>query len=229
MVKRHIKRLNAPKTWRIQRRNAVFTTRSNPGGMSNDMTLPIANILKYELKLAGSIKDVKHLIFAEDIHVNGRKVTDYKHPVCFTDVVSFPKLNQNYRLIIDTDNILKLIPISKEEAGLKIVKIIGKNYIKGKIQLNLFDGRNVLFEKHHYKVSDSLLLTIPEQVVKEHLSLEKGMLVLLCRGNHVGKIGTLQEIKGKSVIVKTGDDVYETKNDYVLVVGKDRPLVKMTK
>jgi ribosomal protein S4E len=132
-------------------------------------------------------------------------------------------------MIVDSDNILKPVPISKEEAQLKIIKIIGKSFVKGKTQLNLLDGRNILFEKHHYKVGDSLLITIPEQIVKEHLSLEKGALVLLYKGNHVGKIGTLEDIKQKSVVVKTGDETYETKKDYLLVVGKDRPLIKMTK
>ena len=178
MVKRHLKRLNAPRTWKIQRRGITFITRSNPGGMPNDLTMSISSILKYELKLAHSMKEVKHLILIEDVLVNGRKITDYKHAVCFTDVVSFPKLGQQYRLIMDTNNILKLVPISKDEAQYKLLKIIGKSFVKGKTQLNLFDGRNILFEKHHYKVGDSLLLTIPEQLVKEHLSLEKGALVL---------------------------------------------------
>jgi ribosomal protein S4E len=65
--------------------------------------------------------------------------------------------------------------------------------------------------------------------VKEHLALEKGALVLLYKGKHIGKIGTLQEISQKSVIVKTGDNVYETKREYVVVVGKDKPVIKMTK
>lgn len=229
MVKRHLKRLNAPKTWKIQRRGITFITRNNPGGMPKDLSTSIANILKYELKVANSIKEVKHIILSEEIMVNGRRINDYRYPVCFTDIVSLPKINQYYRLILDTDNILKLVPISKEESALKIVKIMGKSHIKGKIQLNLFDGRNVLFGKHHYKVNDSLILTIPEQIVKDHMVFEKGMLVLLYRGNHVGKIGTLEDIKKKSVVVKTGNDIYETKKAYVLVVGKDKPAIKMTK
>jgi small subunit ribosomal protein S4e len=229
MVKRHLKRLNAPKTWKIQRRGATFITRSNPGSMSKELTVPIASILKYHLNLANSIKEVKHLIKSEEILVNGRRLTDYRNPVCFTDIVSFPKLKDDYRLIIDTDGILKLIPISKEDATFKIVKIIGKSFVKGKIQLNLMDGRNVMFEKHHYKVNDSLLITIPDHIVKEHLGFEKGMLVLLYKGKHIGKIGTLQDVKGDTVFIKTGEDTYETRKDYVLIVGKDKPAVKMTK
>lgn len=229
MVKRHLKRINAPKTWKIQRRGIKFITRNNPGGMSKDLTVSIANILKYHLKVAHSIKEVKHLIKSEEIIVNGKRLTDYRSPVCFTDIVSLPKTNSNYRLIIDTDGILKLIPIPKEDSTFKIVKIIGKNLVKGKIQLNLMDGRNVMFEKHHYKVNDSLLITIPDHIVKEHLGFEKGMLVLLYKGKHIGKIGALQDVKGDTVLIKTGEDVYETKKEYVLIVGKDKPAIKMTK
>jgi len=229
MVKRHLLRLNAPRTWKIQRRGITFITRSNPGGMAKDLTVPVSNLLKYELKLAHSIKEVKHLIKEEEILINDKRITEYNHPVCFTDILSFPKLNSNYRLIIDSDNILKLVPISKEESKLKILKIIGKSFVKGKTQLNLFDGRNIMFEKHHYKVGDALLITLPDHIVKEHLSLEKGVLVLLYRGFHVGKIGTLVDIKKDSVVIKTANETYETKKDYVLVVGKDKPLIKMTK
>ena len=228
MVKRHLKRINAPKTWKIQRKGIKFTTKSNPGGMSKALTMPVANILKYELKVANSVKEVKHLIFEGLVFVNGVKVTDYKHPLCFTDVISIPKIEAYFRLIIDTNGILRLLPVTKEEAALKITKIIGKTFVKGKMQLNLLDGRNVLFDKHHYKVKDSLLLTMPEQIVKEHLSFEKGALVLLYQGKHVGKMGKISDIKGDTIIVKTKDEEFETKTEYALVLGKEHPLVKMT-
>lgn len=228
-MKRHVKRLNAPKTWKIQRRGIKFITKSNPGGANKDLTMPVSNLLKYELKFAKSTKEVKSIIKNGDILVNHKKISDYRYPVCFTDVIIIPKTNDYLRMIIDSDGILKPVAISKEDSQLKLLKIIGKSHVKGKTQLNLSDGRNILFEKHHYKVNDSLLINIPENIVKEHLSFEKGMLVLLYKGKHIGKIGTLQDISKESVIVKTGNDVYETKKGYILVVGKDKPLIKMTK
>lgn len=229
MVKRHILRLNAPKTWTIQRRGITFITRSNPGGLKKELTMPIASILKYQLGLVNSIKETKYVIVHEDILVNGIKVTDYRHPVGFTDILSIPKINAQYRLIIERDGTIKLIPITKEEAGLKLIKIIGKSMVSGKLQLNLMDGRNIFFEKQHYKVGDSLLITVPGQLIKEHFSLEKGSLVLLYSGKHTGKIGTLQEIKNNAIIVKSGQEVFETKKAYALVVGKDKPVIKMTR
>jgi small subunit ribosomal protein S4e len=227
MVKRHLKRINAPKTWKIQRRGIKFTTRSNPGGMAKGLTMPVANVLKYELKLANSVKEVKHLIFEGMIFVNGKKVNDYKYPICLTDVLSIPKIDKYYRMTIDVKGILRLLPISKEESGLKITKIIGKSFIGGKMQLNLLDGRNVFFDKHHYRVKDSLLLTVPEQIVKEHLPFEKGALVLLYQGKHIGKVGKISDIKKGSIIVKTANEDFETKTGYALVIGKEHPLLKM--
>jgi len=229
MIKRHLKRINAPKTWNIQRKSNKFITRPNPGGMDKHLTTSISNILKYDLKLAGNIKEVKHLIKKGEIFVNHKKINDYRYPVCFIDIVSIPATKDNFRLIIDTDGMLKIIPISKEESQLKIIKIIGKSLVKGKTQLNLMDGRNILFEKHHYKVNDSLLVTIPDHVIKEHLSFEKGMLVLLYRGKHIGKIGSVEDVKKNSVTLKTGSEVYETSKEYILIVGKDKPLIKLTR
>jgi small subunit ribosomal protein S4e len=228
-MKRHLKRLNAPKTWKIQRRGITFITRSNPGGMSKSLTMPASSLLKYELHLATNTKEVKNIINNGELLINHKKISDYRYPVCFSDVITIPKTNDNYRLIIDSDGILKPVPISKEDSKLEVLKIIGKGHIRGKTQLNLMNGLNVFFEKQHYKVGDSLLITIPDHIVKEHLALEKGALVLLYKGKHIGKIGTLQEISQKSVIVKTGDNVYETKREYVVVVGKDKPVIKMTK
>jgi small subunit ribosomal protein S4e len=227
MVKRHLKRINAPKTWKIQRRGIKFITKSNPGGMSNTLTVPISNVLKYDLKLANSVKEVKHIVFSGDISVNGRKITDYRHPLCFTDVLSIVKLDKYYRLLIDANGILRIVPISKDESTLKITKIIGKTLMHGKMQLNLFDGRNVLFDKHHYKPKDSLLMTMPEQIVKEHLAFEKGALVLLYQGAHIGKVGKISEIKENSIFVKAKDEEFETKADYALIIGKDTPLIKI--
>jgi small subunit ribosomal protein S4e len=228
MVKRHLKRINAPKTWKIQRRGIKFTTKGNPGGMSKNLVMPISNVLKFELKIANSIKEVKYLIFAGEIFINGRKVTSYRQPLCFTDVLSIKKIDKNYRMIIDTKGILRVLPITKEEAGLKIIKITGKNFVEGKMQLNLLDGRNVFFDKHHYKVKDSLLLTLPEQIVKEHVAFEKGALVFLYQGKHIGKVGKISDLKKDSIIIKTKDEEFETKAEYALVIGKDSPLLKMT-
>ena len=228
MAKRHLKRINAPKTWKIQRKERTFITRSNPGGMSKNLTMPVSNIIKYDLKLATSIKEVKHLILEREILVNGKKITDYKYPVGFTDVLSIPKLEKQYRILIDTNGILRVVPITKEEAGLKIVKIVGKSFVKGKVQLNLFDGRNVFFEKHHYKIGDSVLLTIPEIIVKEHFAFEKGALVLLYQGKHIGKVGKLEDVKGNIIKVKTKDEEFETSKAYALVIGKDDFKIKMT-
>ncbi|HYD03494.1 MAG TPA: S4 domain-containing protein [Alphaproteobacteria bacterium] len=228
MVKRHLKRINAPKTWKIQRKGIKFTAKTNPGGMSRSMTMPISNVLKYELNIGTSTKDVKHLIKAGEILVNGVKITDYRHPLCFTDVLSLPKVSKYFRLIIDTNGILKPVAISKEESALKITKIIGKTLVKGKIQLNLLDGRNVLFDKQHYKVKDSLLITIPEQLIKEHLTFEKGALVLLYKGKHIGKVGKVNDVKGDNIFIKTKTEEFETKTEYALVIGKEHSLVKMT-
>ena len=229
MVKRHLKRINAPKTWNIQRRGIVYISRGNPGSMEARLTMPIVNVLKYMLQLVKTVKEVKYLLKTEEILVNGKKVNDHEHPVCFTDILSLPKTNAHYRMLLGSDGMLCLVPISAEEASYKILKIIGKGFVKGKLQFRLMDGRNIFFEKPHYKVHDSLLIKLPEHIVKEHLKCEKGMLVLLYKGKHMGKIGTLEDIKGDIVTVKTGADVYETKKEYIMVVGKDKPEIKMTK
>ena len=119
--------------------------------------------------------------------------------------------------------------IDKSEAELKPCKIINKSIIKGKIQLNLFDGRNILTEsKDTYKTNDTVIIKLPEQEIKEHLRLEKNAKIFLIDGKHNGEIGTVTDIMGRKIKYRLSDDVtVETTAKHVFVIGKDTPAVKV--
>jgi len=95
---------------------------------------------------------------------------------------------------------------------------------KGKTQVNLFKGINVLLDKKtDYKVGDSLI--IEKQKVIKHLKFQKGANVFLTSGKHIGKTGTIEEIKEQKdwkqsniILVKTKSGVYETPKEYAYVI-----------
>nr|MCK4930221.1 30S ribosomal protein S4e [Nanoarchaeota archaeon] len=59
--------------------------------------------------------------------------------------------------------------------------------------------------------------------------LEKGALVYLYKGKHAGQLVVIDDFKGNNIVFKINKDVFETKKAYAFVVGKDRPVISLTK
>ncbi|MEM4357750.1 MAG: hypothetical protein QW244_00080 [Candidatus Pacearchaeota archaeon] len=184
----YLKRLAAPKTWPIQRKEKAWVTKPLPCGHKLDFCMPISVILNEVLKITKTNAEVKKLLANKEIFIDNRRVKDYKEGVGLFDVLSFPQINKYYTLIISEKNKLKLIEISKEEAQFKPLKIIRKNVIKGgRIQVTCHDGRTILFDKS--KVNDTLIFNLKDKKIVKHLPLTNNSLVYIIKGNHVGKIG----------------------------------------
>ena len=62
------------------------------------------------------------------------------------------------------------MPVNEKESSLKLCKIKGKNLMKGKINLNLHDGRNIITDNKEIKVGDSVLIELPAQKINQHLN-----------------------------------------------------------
>ena len=116
--------------------------------------------------------------------------------------------------------------VSAEESKHKICKIIGKKILaKGKVQLNLHDGKNILCNKEA-KVGDSIMVSLPKLEVKEILPLKAGAYVYLIDGKHQGGHGKLKEIKGSQAIYVSDKKEIETAKEYLLVITDKHLTVK---
>ena len=185
------------------------------------------------LKIVDTAKEGKFIIKSREILVDGKPRTDYKYPVGLFDVVQIPKLKKYYRLI-PTRVGLGLIEIPKKEANLKLCRINGKRMVKGGlIQLNCHDGRCILTKKKTYKTGDSLLLELPSQKILEHLKIGKGMLGVITGGSNKGELIKIKDVittrsrePNKVVCVKDGKE-FEAIKDYVFVIGKEKPMIKI--
>ncbi len=230
-MKSHIKRLEAPKTWQIKRKEGKFITRPKPGGYSLKLGLPLLVVLREILGYAKTKREVKIILSNQEIKVDGKRRKDVRFIVGLMSVVSIPKLKQNFRVILNKKGRLELIETTEEDAKLKVCKIVGKSTVKKKkVQLSLFDGRIILIEKDDFKVGDSVVIELPEQRIKKHMKFEKGSLVYLTVGKHTGEIATAEDIDGKKVFCKskTGEK-FETTKEHVLIIGKDKPEIAIEK
>ncbi len=228
MPKNHLKSMSAPKTWPIFRKHSKFVTRPNPGAHSLDLSVPMTLVMKDLLKIAKTIKEVRKIIRDQEVLVNGKRRKDHRHLVGLLDVIAFPKANEYYVILINRQNKLYTMPITKSEAETKLSKVMNKSTIKGGlVQLQTLDGRTIRVKKDSYKTGNTLLLSMPSQDVKEVFRLEKGTPVLLYRGRHVGKTGTVVEVQGEDLIFKAGSEEFQTKRSFALSIGKDKPIIKI--
>jgi small subunit ribosomal protein S4e len=145
------------------------------------------------------------------------------------DVISIPKVSAYLRILLNKKGKLFLLPISKEEASIKPCKIRGKKLIKGKTQLNLFDGKNILVDKDNYKVGDTIIIELPSQKIKEHIAFQKGNLIYLIGGKHTGDVGLIEDIKGNRIVYKKDKSTFETLKEYAFVIGKEKSVILLEK
>ncbi len=229
----HLKRYKAPKAWPIHSKEETWTTKTSAGTHSIDESIPIVMVLREILDLAGNAREAKFILNKGEVLIDGIPRKDHKFPVGFMDVISIPKINKYYRILIDNRNRLVLHEIDKKDSDFKLVSIENKTTVKGgKTQLNLHDGRNVITDEE-YKTSDVLLLNIPEQSVSDSITFEEGALCLIIGGKHTGELGRIDSInvtessKANTVLIKTDEGSFLTLTQYVFVIGQDKPVISL--
>jgi small subunit ribosomal protein S4e len=233
VIELHQKRLSAPKTYKIPRKVSKWVVKPSPGP-HNKEAIPLLVLVRDFLELADTGREARRIISAGEILVDGVVRKDYKFPVGLFDVVTIPKLEKSYRILFDEKG--RYIPKEVEDADLKLYKITNKTLVRGgKVQLNLFDGTNIL-GSNDYKTKDSILLRIPEKEVVDHLKFEEGALVMITGGTHAGEIGRIKSYKivrssAPNLVTVEGEERdITTIEDYVFVVGKkdsDKPVIDL--
>ncbi len=226
MSKKHLKRLNTPKTWDIEKKGIKYVKRPYPGSHGFNYGLSLSVFLKDILKLAKTNREVRRILNNHEVLIDGKRRKEVKFVVGFMDTISIPHLKGYFRIVFNKKGKIDYIKIDEKESKLKICKIKGKRMYKG-LQVNLSDGRNILTEKNDCNVGDSVLIEIPEQKIKEVIKLDKGALVFLIGGKHSGSTAIVEEIKGNIMKCKSKDVVFETSKRYSFVIGKEKPLIKV--
>jgi len=230
-VKKHLKRLPAPRSWTIPRKTDFWVVKPSPGPHPIDASVPIGLILRDMLKVCATAREARHILNDRGVLVDGRPVTDPKFPVGLMDVLSFAVTKAHYRMLVNTRGKMALVPIEEADANWKLCRVEDKTTVRrGKTQLNLHDGRNVLLEKDAYKTGATLKVHVPDQKVVEQYELGKGAPVLVTGGQHVGEIAHVLEVqrtRNPRANIVTFTEGFSTDAGKVFVVGKEAPSIKM--
>ncbi len=228
-MKNHLKRIPSPRTWLIDRKENTFITRPKPGAHSMESSLPLGVILRDFIKYASTTREAKKLLNSKEVLIDGKRKKDHRLPVGIFDVISFPSLKKDFRVVLDKKGRIMIKEISSIESKIKPCKIVGKTMLSKKLQLNLHDGRSVLVEKDFKcKVNDTVLIELPTQKVKEVFELKEGALVYLIKGKRSSDSGVLKEIKGDDVVYQKDNQDIEAPKKYVFILGNKKPCVDVS-
>ena len=234
MVKNHLSRLAAPKTWPIKRKISKFVTRPKPGPHKLERSMPLLVIIRDILNYAKTSREVKKILNEGKIKINNKIRKDVHYPVGLMDTISIESNNEYFRVLFNKNGKLIIHPIQKEESTLKPLRIINKTCLKKKkIQLNFDDGRNIIIDKNNYKVFDTVLYDLQKNLIVSHFKFEKGALIYLIDGNQIGSVGVLQDIhtfkssQPNRIIFTKDKNKFETLEDYAVVIGKEKPIISI--
>ena len=223
--RKHLSRIAMPVNWPIGRKGSKWIIKPRPGPHSLKYSMPLSLILIKLLKYSKTSKESKQILNKGIIFVNNKVRKDNNFPVGFMDLLSVPSVEEYFRLSIDKGNKFRLIPVKKDEVNLKPCKITGKTFLKkGKVQINFYDGTNMIIDKNGYKVNDTLIIDISGEKpkIKNPIKFDKGSKVIIFEGKFAGNTGIIEEIKkgisNSSVILKLGDKKIETLIDYTFIV-----------
>jgi small subunit ribosomal protein S4e len=225
-MSKHLKRLASPRMWAIPRKTHTWVVKPSPGPHPLENGIPLLLGLRDFLKLSNISSEARRIIGNGEVLVDGKITRQFKRPLGLMDVLSIPRLNLNFRVLLDLKGKLRFIKISKDEAKWKLVRIENKTTVlKSQTQLNLHDGRNILLKKDKYKTGDVLKVTVPDQKILAHYPFDPNNIAMLIGGKHVGEFVTVsryEEIKSPKPNIVYFED-FSTIKDYVFIVGHDKP------
>lgn len=222
-MKNHLKALASPPAWKIDRKKNKFIVRPSPGPHPLAFSLPLGLVIRDFLQYARTMREVKKMLNHQPVLVDGQRRKDPRFPLGLFDVLSFPSLPEDFRLLLDSKGRIAVKKINPSQSRLKPCRIEGKTSLSQGLQLNLHDGKNLLVDRQFPgRVGDTVLLTLPDQKIKEIFELKKGAFVFLTRGKRSGCSGLLQEIKKDQAVYQSKGKNIETLKRYLFVLGDEK-------
>jgi len=229
----HMKRLNAPRTLRLHRKEKIWTVRPSPGPHKRTECVPLGIIVRDYLSLCDTLREAKRILNNGELIIDGILRKDHKFPVGLMDVITIPTIKKHYRMVYDQRGKLTLVPISSAESEWKLRRIEKKSTLPGKkIQLNFHDGSCLLVKKDEYHSGDVLKISFQEKNITDVYPRNKGAIALITGGSHIGELATITDIEiiassKPNLALMKGTLDFTTLETYVFPVGKTKPVIAL--
>jgi small subunit ribosomal protein S4e len=224
---KHQKRLSAPNSWPVERKEETFTVKAG-AGPHGESGVPLLIVLRDVLGYVDSRKEARYALEHGSILVNGIENVDESRPVGMFDILAFTEREEYFRVFPSEGGRLSLTPIDADAAASRLGKVTGKQQISGgEFQYALHDGTTLRAEEAAYDTKDSIVIDNESKEVVAHFPYEEGALVTAVDGAHAGEIGEIEEIRvtpgsgDNGVVVSQDDGEFETVEQYVVVIDEN--------
>lgn len=225
----HMKRLAAPRAWPIKKKASVWIAKPAPGAHSLESAMPATVVLRDVIGICDTAREAKRIIGNREVLVGGVPVKHPNTPVGLMDVVSIPKMDVHYRILLTDKGKLTALEIDGDQSGWTLCRVEGKSLVKGgKFQVHLSGGRNVLLDKNDYKTGDTVKLNFAENKIMDHYALAEGATALIVEGNQAGKTAIVSEYattRGSGPNMVKFKSGAETVKKNVFVIGGDSAVI----
>ena len=226
-----LKRQMAPNFWRIERKHNRFVLKVSPGPHSASSAYPLGVVLRDILKVCNTMHEAKIIVTGKRVKIDGRVCMDVNRGIGLMDVLEFNPTGEAFRFVAKDSDMLRPIPIPRQETTSKIAKVSRKVKIKGnKLQYGFHDGKTIISEKE-MNVGDSCILSLPELEVTRRIKFETGCSALITRGENAGVIGKVEDVREgifslpKRALISIGNRSAELPVDIVIPVGAQEPAI----
>lgn len=246
--KKHLKRLNAPKHWMLDKLGGTWAPRPSTGPHKLRECLPITLILRNRLKYALTRTEVMQIVMRRLIEVDHKVRTDISYPAGFMDVISIKKTDEQFRLLYDVKGRYTLHRISDEEAKFKLCRVlkigvgskasIGRNKMHtgqaGAVPYcSTHDGRTIRFPDPLAKAGDTVKLDLTTGKTVDVLKFEPGNVCMVTAGANKGRVGVLvsrEKHFGTFEVAHLKDrkgNSFATRSSNVFVIGDSKPWISL--
>lgn len=233
--KKHLKRLNAPSHWMLDKMGGTWAPRPNTGPHKLRECLPLIILLRNRLKYALTRREVTSIVMQRLIKVDGKVRTDINYPAGFMDVISIDKTREVFRLLYDTKGRFYLKKIESGQENFKLGKVrrveVGA---KGIPYLTTHDGRTFRYPDPLIAPNDTVRIDLKHNKIVEHVKFDIGNLAMITGGRNLGRVGVVEHREkhaGSFDVVHIRDasgHTFATRLTNVFIIGKGNvPMISL--
>merc|ERR1712031_93035 len=195
--KRHLKRLNAPKHWMLEKMGGLWAPRPSTGPHKLRECLPLILILRNRLKYALTKKEVSQILMQRVVKVDGKVRTDTNYPCGFMDVISIDKTDEHFRMLYDAKGRFVLHRLNGNKAlakenQYKLARVLRVAVgAKGVPYITTHDGRTIRYPDPLAKIHDVVKVDIETGKAIDLVKFESGATAMITKGQNQGRVGTI--------------------------------------
>lgn len=225
--RKHLKRLNAPRHWMLDKLSGVYAPRPSTGPHKLRECLPLIIFLRNRLRYALTYTEAKKITNQRLVKVDGKVRTDIRFPAGLMDVVSLDKTAEHFRMIYDVKGRYTIHRISDQESKMKLCAVKKQGVgAKGIPFIVTHDGRTIRYPDPDIHVHDTVVFDIPSGKITDFIKFDIGNLCMVTGGHNVGRVGVVahrERHPGSFDIVHVKDannHTFATRLNNIFIIGK---------